>query len=774
MSTPDVGLERFAIPFIVCVVAIGAASSPGEPTGHPVTDLVFRAALAVAVTWSAARAPASVVFATTGLLGVAGLDRPLVGLGLLGAAGVLAVADWQRRTVDPALTASVGGLSVLGSFHLPQLAFFGGSALIGGIAAAVTIAAGLSGRPSGTRRRVTRVAMAIGIGIGVIAVGSAVSFTIAVAQAGKAQRHLRAALEATNGGQLDAATDKLALASADVRAARRALHAPWGRAGELLPIVAQHRSVAVELADSADQAVAVALAAARATDLDQLKMKGGRADIDGITGLLEPLDTLADSLDGIRGQLAASRPGWIVAPLERRIAGATDDLDQGRRQLANLIEVVRLAPDLLGGTADRRILVAFLTPSEARPLGGHMANYGELTISDGRLGLSGFGRASDLIAANADPATRVLSGPEPYLTRYGPFGAGGSGAPAGPDWWLDVTISPDFPSVAQVMSELYTNATGRTVDNVMTIDPTGLAGLLSITGPIHASGFAEEITADNVVQLLEHDQYALFGREGREERVEFLGDAGRATFDALLARRRLDPVVLVKHLAPAVTGGHLMIWSAHPAEQALFSELNASGGFTRTDTSADSLAVTSLNSGANKTDAFLTRSVRYEAVVDDATGELTGSVTVTLINDAPASGLPFHVIGNSVDEPLGSNRSYLTLYRGGGVTSMTVDGRAVAPATGTELGWNYAEYRLTLPPGSTTVVRYEVTDRVDPSMPYRLRVRSQPLANPEHLTVAVHLASGGLLASYDGVVDHTMIIQGMVEALGPNGPADKT
>lgn len=757
-------VARPAIAGLAFLAAAVAVLSPGAPTGLGVVDAIMRAALAGLVTWTASTAPAAAVVGGVGVLGVAGLPTPLLGIALIASAGALAIAELRGLYTRPAIAAAVGAIGVLGGLRLPHIVVFGGSALLVGVVCAAIVLTGLARQSPEARLAARRVTVVLGALAGVCVVASGVTFMLAIGHAGDAQRHLRAALEATNNGRLDEATEKLAGAQADISAARSALTAPWGWPGRLIPVMAQHRSLAIDLATDTNTTVSTALAAARSADLDQLKVKDGRADVGKIAALHDPLTVLGQSLTTLREQLATERPGWIVSPLGHRIDRADGDLRQAQQQLTNLTEAVRLAPDLLGSRVDRRMLIAFLTPSEARPLGGHMANYGELTISDGRLELTSFGRTSDLIEMSADPATRLISGPPAYLNRYGAFGAGGDGIPAGPDWWLDVTISPDFPSVAQVMAEMYTKATGRPIDTVLTIDPSGLAGLLSITGPIEARGLPEPLTEDNVVQLLEHDQYALFGREGREERVEFLGDAGQATFDALIKRRRLDPVVLVKHLAPAVAGNHVMLWSAHPAEQALFGELHATGEFARTDGGADALAVTSLNSGANKTDAFLTRHVRYDAIVDDVTGAITGTVTVTLFNDAPTDGLPFHVIGNAVNEPFGSNRTYLTLYRGSGeVTSLDVDGKRVSPATGTELGWNYAEYRHTIAPGGTAIFRYEVTGSVDPAEPYRLWVRAQPMANPEQLTVSVHLASGGLVAAFDGIIDHSLTISGTIK-----------
>ena len=433
----------------------------------------------------------------------------------------------------------------------------------------------------------------------------------------------------------------------------------------------------------------------------------------------EPFTALADAVDRFTASLHDNDSPWLVAPVRERLDEVSDELDVEGRRVANLAAATRQLPELFGAEGERRYFVAFITPSEARALGGHMANYAELTIADGRMSLSRFGRAADLIEANADRSTRILSGPDAYLDRYGVFGAGGDGVPTVPLWWLSVTISPDFPSVAEVISELYENGTGREVDGVLAIDPTGLAGLLRVTGPVDVPSLGRQLTADNVVDFLQREQYLLFGAGENEERADLLGEVARTTFDSFASSGDTDPVDLVQNLAPAVSAGHFLAWSADFGEQQLFTAIGASGSFARQGL-RDGLAVTNLNVSANKIDAFLTRTVSYHAVVDEESGAVTGTVDVTLTNDAPTDGLPAYVIGNSVGLPPGYNQTYLTLYTAGDVTGTTVDGAAAEPALGSELGWTYAEQRLIVPPGSSMTASYEVVGAVDPSAPVRV------------------------------------------------------
>ena len=76
---------------------------------------------------------------------------------------------------------------------------------------------------------------------------------------------------------------------------------------------------------------------------------------------------------------------------------------------------------MLGADGPRTYLVLFTTPSESRGLGGFVGSYAELTVDDGQLASSQFGRAQDLDAAAAGRSAR-----QPARTtsceRYGRFG----------------------------------------------------------------------------------------------------------------------------------------------------------------------------------------------------------------------------------------------------------------------------------------------------------------------------------------------------------------
>src|SRR6202042_3644199 len=119
-----------------------------------------------------------------------------------------------------------------------------------------------------------------------------------------------------------------------------------------------------------------------------------------------------------------------------------------------------------GGDLIRHYFIAFMSPSESRSYDGFVGSYGLLTADDGHISLSLSGQSSDLEAL-LPPGGATLRGVPDFLARYGKFDAG--------EFVRDATYSPDFPTVASVLSQEYEQTGGAPVDGVLAIDPYGLA-----------------------------------------------------------------------------------------------------------------------------------------------------------------------------------------------------------------------------------------------------------------------------------------------------------
>ncbi|MEW6567729.1 MAG: DUF4012 domain-containing protein, partial [Chloroflexota bacterium] len=153
-------------------------------------------------------------------------------------------------------------------------------------------------------------------------------------------------------------------------------------------------------------------------------------------------------------------------------AAFRDDLDQADRLLPlaeQALTVLRLLPELLGAEAPRTYVLVAQNQDELRATGGFISGIGTVVIDHGRIaGLSiGDSYSVDNLSLTYPPAP-------PPLERYMQAGQ-----------WLvrDANWSPDFPTSALQIRELYTYSTGTQTDGVIAFDLTALARILAVTGP---------------------------------------------------------------------------------------------------------------------------------------------------------------------------------------------------------------------------------------------------------------------------------------------------
>ena len=553
----------------------------------------------------------------------------------------------------------------------------------------------------------------------------------------------RDGLGALGRGQGPAARARLDDAARSFGEARQSLSAWWSRPARAVPLVAQ-QARALETVASSGQALSGAASGAVASAEAVGSLSGdGRVDLDAVRALQEPLDRVRAGLEGAASRLDAVGSPWLLGPVAESREALADRVSAARPGAADAAEAARLAPALLGGEGPRRYFLAIQTPSESRGAGGLMGNWGELTAVDGRVELSRFGRLAELVEGGVAPSRRRVVGHAAYEARYG--------AHAARIWGL-VNLSTDFPTVADIMAQLYPQSGGQPVDGVLAVDPYAYAALLELTGPVRATGLDRPITAARAPELLLHEQYLRFG-EG--EREAFLAELTATLVGKLTGGDLPPPAALGAALGPVARARHLQVASTRPAEQAFFDRIGASGAVP--PRAGDSVAFVSQNYDGNKIDWFLRRSASYDVRWDPATGEVRGVLELRLGNEAPASGLPDSVIGWGGDAELGQvpvapgeNLLELSLYSSLVPGSVTVDGEPLVGRLETEFDRQVFTAMVRVPPSSSRTVRVELAGRLPPGSRYELEPFFQPMVNADRLRVQVRVPPGWDLDAVEG------------------------
>jgi hypothetical protein len=540
---------------------------------------------------------------------------------------------------------------------------------------------------------------------------------------------LDAAVSAVHTGNKSSAVTALSLAKVDFATASGRLGAWWADPAELVPGVRQHL-LALRAAASVGNEVS-ASGLALDPDLDLHSVGFGPAVLTRLSRLSAGLAATSTVLLHAEHQLASAQSGWLISPVETRLTSALSTVRRAQHDVALGTDGVNAARALLGGNGPHRYFLAVETEAELRGNGGILGNYGVLSAKAGQLHLVTFGRDTDLNAAG-DPATRHLTGPASFLARYGNLEP--------QTYWQNVLASPDFPSDASVIEQLYPQSGGTPVNGVIAVDPAGLAALLSIVGPISVPSWPVPITSANATQVLLHTQYDTLSGSSR---VNFLGEVAAATWQRLNGTKLPGLSTLARVLGSTIADKHLMFSSTDSKIENDLKALGAAGSMSRAPGS-DFLAVTNENTGGNKIDYYLRRSISYTVSLQPATHSFTGEVAVTLQNLAPATGQPAYVIGSvtSSSAPEGVNDTYVSIYTPWQYTLAFLNGKKWLMQSGQEAGLDVYSTSLSIPPGGTATVDLFFSGNLESLSAYKLELFRQPTATPDNVTVHLAVPSG--------------------------------
>lgn len=729
-------VEALVVGALAAAAAFLAGLAGTAPTGMETTDVVLAALLAAAVTALGARAtPITLgVGALVALVAGETLSLRLVALVAL----VLAVPVARRVGVAPPRPAAdttvplgataAAGLSALLTvqvvLRLPMAEPARASA---GVAALALVPVAWSGwRRLGPRvRRTGRRLAGVVVLLALVGLGTgAAAGLMAASSLESGSTASDDGLAAVRAGDQQRAETIFRGAASDLFDARSLTRAWWTLPARHTPIVAQQVAALDAIADGGGETAALAADGAARLDAEGLELAGGRLDPAVVSDALPVLEEVAAATAALHEELAAPehRSVWQIPPVSDGLEEVTEAVGDAEGSARTGALAAALGPTLLGAEGEARYFVAFVSPSEARGT-GFLGNYGVLTVTDGEVELAEVGRNDELNAAGQP--VKVISGPPDYLARYARFEPEST--------WENVTFTPDGPTAGQVMAELYEQSGGSPVDGVIRIDPTGLSRLLRLTGPVAVDGLPYALDATNVVSFLEVEQYRLF--EVADERTDLLGQVAEGVFDALVDGG-WPPARLAGALGPAVEGGHLSVWLRSEPGQELIERLGADGAVPAVR--GDGLGVVTQNAGGGKIDVFMERTVRYDARVDAGTGATTATAQVTLRNEAPSSGEPAYLIGNLVDAPTGTNRTWLSVYSPLDLVGMTIDGEPVEVETERELGRNVWSVFVDIPPGAAASIVVELEGTIDLSAgTYRWDLLPQTTVRPDAVTAAV-------------------------------------
>ncbi len=341
-----------------------------------------------------------------------------------------------------------------------------------------------------------------------------------------------------------------------------------------------------------------------ALNAPRLRLSASKVD-----SALASFDSISDT--GVSGSLKSD-----LAPLRGRL------LDM-RAGINAVLPVAEILPGVLGFPDEKTYLLFLENSTELRPTGGFLSMVGLLKVRDADLMSAD---VSDVYAYDGPSETFPRPAPPEPIRKY-----------IGIDKWYlrDANWSPDFMVSAGVMQKFFGEESAIRfgtaaphVDGVIAVTPRLAQDVLRLTGPITIDG--HKFDADNLIDELEFQVEQGFAKEGisREERKNIVGQLLNETIRRVSAFSLAQMLTLIADAQDALKQRDILLYSDDPDLQRLILEQGWGGQLA--DVKGDYLAWFDANLASLKTDAVMSRSLRYQ--VSPGAGGLIGKVSMTYRN----------------------------------------------------------------------------------------------------------------------------------------------
>ena len=413
-------------------------------------------------------------------------------------------------------------------------------------------------------------------------------------------------------------------------------------------------------------------------------------------------------------------------------------LDSARRKIPAVLE-------LLGDRYPHRYLVLLQNDTEARPTGGFIGSFMIIDINDGYITKMEFHDVYDFDGQLQED----IPAPEEDIARVSS------------SWRLrDSNYSPDFTVSAEKAAWFLQKEKGPSVDTVIAVNQSVVAGLLEVTGPVKIEGLAGPLDKDNYQTVLSYIiESKLAGAENPKKILEeFISAFRQKLFTSDNWKKSLAVFI------NACRNKSVLLYSRNERVQAVFDELGLSGRVTQTAPGEDYLDVITTSIGGNKSDLYMSQSIQHNTLVNN-TGLLVDEVTIkrkhVWTDETTEQVLAilrtfgYGDVPDGIKDILGRgiNKSYVKIYVPEGSTLLSAAGikkENVLTRTDDLIKKTYFMFEMDVAPGleKKITISYQLPQNLEllPVDTYRFYAQRQPGIRPSYLIKQVFFKSG--LQSY--------------------------
>lgn len=729
-----------AVSLVVCLAIAVVAVLHGElaPVGQSGPDLFWTVLLAGVASVVTLRAPLWLV--TIGAFAVVGFASTVAGISAAVAAVAIAIfgvhrsgwshSAWQvfrgPRLTDALLMPTLAGSLFAASLSLQDHGIPFSSAIVAFVLWTAIAVGAFFMLPRRPKAIVGSLAAALSLAAIAVLFATAVELQTARAAAIATEHELRATVDIVRSGDIEGAEQSVRRAAIELNQAEMSFDSAAISLASRAPVFGQNLSAVREALDGASNVLDSAQSAVGSgRNFDQAFTEDG-LDLDAVMDVAFDAEKLLADTVALHNTVEKDREIWVLNQLTQQFDSVAERTAPAEDLAA--LPLFEGVEQLLGSDEPRSYLLVFGNTAEARELGGFAGGTALVTVDDGQITLERADRPRDLNRSPTDPS--VFSTPQPQrFLQHNP--------------WLfsqNFTGMADFPTLAQSLGDLYPHMGGAAIDGVAYLDPEALAAFIGLVGAVELPEENIVVTADTVVPLLTIDQYEIHDIDNqREPRERFLDELVASTFEKLLA---LDTPLDLEQLTPivnAVREDRLLFVPFGDDELEVMNALGVTGGINA-QPGADYLAVSHVNGGPNKLDAYMHRSINYRADIDPTTGALRAVVEITLRNRAPG-GLSSYASSNRSNYPSGTNRSFVVVHTPHDAVEWIGGDEPELTRSWSEFGLQRHEVVVAVPSGESRTVTLVLEGSITPG-DYRLDVGHQPLLTDDSVTLSISPQSG--------------------------------
>jgi hypothetical protein len=451
-----------------------------------------------------------------------------------------------------------------------------------------------------------------------------------------------------------------------------------------------------EVADALAQDAVIPLAeVAGGISVDDFRPANGTIDLKPLVDIQPAVADAATAISTAQRQVSAIVTTGTIGEVEAATSRLQTAVDRAAESITAVDNAVRIVPAMLGADGPRNYLLLVQNPAELRSSGGIVGAIALIHTENGSLQLT-----------QQTSGASFLRFPEPVLEL--PAETRGLYGDITGEFMLNVGLTPNFATSAELAREMWRLKYGVQVDGVLSIDPIALDYILSATGPI-ALPTGDVLSSDNAVSLLLTDVYARYEEPAQQD--AFFAAAAASVFSTV-ASGNVDPLALIAALGRAGTENRVRVWSAGEEDQSILADTTLAGSLPVSDSDTQRFGLYLNDATGAKMDTYLdvTTSVGQSSCRNDSRPNYVVEVTLTnnAQEDAGVALPPYVTGGGAFGVTPGNIKTIVSLYGTGDLENLglTQDGQVVPYHPASDAGYQVSSLSVELSPGQSTVMRY--------------------------------------------------------------------